>query len=126
MPLVTAGSTSYSTSMSSMAASAISRVSAATSATGSPTYSTVSPRMGFIGGQPMSQLWSMSLYVSTAATPLSAFARSTLMLFILACACGLRFERPMSICGSVKSSRKVHLPVTISRASLRGTFTRPT
>ncbi|MFR5780904.1 MAG: hypothetical protein ACLUEK_03200 [Oscillospiraceae bacterium] len=37
MPLVTAGRTSYSTSMNSMASSAISRVSAATRATGSPT-----------------------------------------------------------------------------------------
>ena len=88
MPLVTAGRTSYSTSMSSMASSAISRVS--------------------------------------AATPFNALAFSTLMLFILAWAWGLRLARPMSSCGRLKSSRKVHLPVTISRASLRGTFTRPT
>ena len=127
---MTAGSTSYSTSIASIASSARCGSFAATAAIGWPLYSTFSlamtasrvHSMGIgprIVGMTRCSMCGKSAAVSTACTPGIASAFEVSMLLIRACAWGLRFTRAYSVPTGRASTPYSARPVTLSTPSGR-------
>ena len=117
---ISAGSTSYSTSISFSAASAVSSSSAATAATGSPTKRTLSGASAcssWLTGRMPNGIGS-SLPTSVASTPGCAAARLTSMRLMRACGWGERRSFANAMRGNTRSSAKSVWPVTLAAASI--------